>query len=251
MDRSARLTNGVGLDGSGGPMFTPDTEAGHPNAAMRHGGGVFGKAGASWQSSDTLTAGSRASLMHAFYTTSSHLVAPADITYHVTLVHAGGGETARTYGMGTRRSDCGCCRAPPPPGQYPLRRNGAVCPRSWIAWTASGSLPCRFPSTGRTACSTGRRSGCARRVPAAARARPVRAPKAAARAQLENLRHFEQLRSASGGAAAMPDAVEGGRQVWFDGYGRLGGSRRVRLRLTAVRDTRPAEHLRHLPGWRA
>ncbi|MET8678639.1 hypothetical protein ABZW18_13930 [Streptomyces sp. NPDC004647] len=257
VDRSARLTSGIGLDGSGGPMFTPDHAPGHPSAATRIGGGVFGKAGVSWQSSDALNTSSTASLMHALYTDSTHLLVPADITYRITLVRPGGGEITRSYGprqegvqlrLPQRSTATGHAPAPEeqrrPPGHLehldsigfsavPLAVHGAerMFERAEEWLRREGFLPPR--EHGWYAMNEPR-----------------------VQTQLANLRRFEQLRSRLGQAAALPDAVEGGRPVWFELPGHLSGSRRVQLRFTAARDRTPrpgeagappAVHTRRLP----
>ncbi|WP_406002909.1 hypothetical protein [Streptomyces sp. NBC_00829] len=242
VDRSARLTSGVGLDGSGGPMFTPDHAKGHPNAARRTNGLLFGKAGVSWQSSDALNTSNKASMMHALYTDSSHLHVPSDVTYRITLVRAGGGEISGSYGpwpegIQLRLLPRGIGHTP-----TPKERRGLPGHLEHLESIGFSAVPIAVHGAERMfdrAEEWLRREGF---LPPSEHS-GFEWNEGRAQAQLANLRRFEQLRSRLGLAAALPDAVEGGRPVWFEQPGLVSGSRRVQLRFTAARnrDPRPGE----------
>ncbi|WP_110085056.1 hypothetical protein [Streptomyces sp. NRRL WC-3549] len=98
VDRSAKLTSGLGIEGSGGPSFTTDHAEGHPRAAASFGGNVMGKAGLNWQVNDQLNSVSSATLMYGLRTKTSHLLTSGRVTYTVTLHRAGGGRSSSTFG---------------------------------------------------------------------------------------------------------------------------------------------------------
>ncbi|RDD84634.1 hypothetical protein DVZ84_34330 [Streptomyces parvulus] len=250
VEQSSRLTSGVSFDGSGGPMFTPDHAAGHPNAATLMGGSVMGKAGASWQSSDTLSTGSSAALMHALYTTSSHLLTPADIAYDVTLVRSGGGRITGSFGPWPNEVSLRLPQAETLTGHVPTPEERRQLPDHLENLESIGlsAVPVAVEGTGPMfdrAQEWLRREGF---LPPADPERVLNEERA--ERQLENLRWFGQMRSGIGQAAAMSDAVDGGSQVWFDLPDHVGsGARRVQLRFSATRDrTRPIAHARRLPG---
>ncbi|MFI9809522.1 hypothetical protein ACIHEJ_35185 [Streptomyces sp. NPDC052301] len=238
VDRSARLTSGVGLDGSGGPSFTSDHAKGHPNAARRTGGGVFGKAGLSWQSSDALNTSNKASMMHALYTDASHLHVPADVTYEITLVRAGGGRITGSYGPWPESVQLRVL--PRGTGHAPTRQELRALPGHLEHLESVGfsAVPLAVHGVDRMfhrAEEWLRREGFLPPV----EHHGLEWNEARTRAQLANVRRLEQLRSRLGLAAALPDAVEGGRSVWFERPGLMGGIRRVQLRFTAARDRIP------------
>ncbi|WP_326615437.1 lonely Cys domain-containing protein (plasmid) [Streptomyces scopuliridis] len=250
VEQSSRLTSGVALDGSGGPMFTPDQAVGHPDAAKLMGGSVMGKAGASWQSGDTLNTGSSVALMHALYTTNTHLVTPADITYRVTLIRSGGGEITGSFGPWPDGVSVRLPQRSTTTGHVPTPEERRQLPEHLENLESIGysAVPVATEGTGPMfdrAETWLRREGF---LPPAERESVVN--KTRAEQQLENLRRFAQLRSRLGQAAALPDAVDGGRPLWFDLPDHVsGGARRVQLRFSATRDrTRPAAHTRRLPS---
>ncbi|WP_406323961.1 hypothetical protein [Streptomyces niveus] len=249
VDQSSRVTSGVALDGSGGPTFTPDQAVGHPDAAELMGGSVMGKAGASWQSGDTLNTGSSVALMHALYTTNTHLVTPADITYRVTLIRSGGGEITGSFGPWPEAVSLRLPQRSTATGHVPTPEERRQLPEHLENLESVGlsAVPVTAEGTGRMfdrAEAWLRREGF---LPPAERASVFNEDRA--ERQLENLRRFTQLRSRIGQAAAQPDAVDGGRPLWFDLPDHVNGGRRVQLRYSATRDrTRPAAHTRRLPG---
>ncbi|MFE7184277.1 hypothetical protein ACFU80_19655, partial [Streptomyces erythrochromogenes] len=238
VDRSARLTSGIGLDGRGGPVFTPDHAPGHPAAARRVQGIAFGKAGVSWQPSDALNVSNKASMMHALYTDTGHLHVPSDISYRITLVRAGGGTATGSFGpwpegVQLRMLPRGIVRAP---AQEELR--GLPGHLEHLESIGFSAVPLGVSGADRMferAQEWLRREGF---LPPQEHS-PYGVNGALAPAQLANLRRLEQLRSRMGLAAALPDAVEGGRPVWFEQPGTVSGSRRVQLRFTASRDRTP------------
>ncbi|MFJ8794200.1 hypothetical protein [Streptomyces sp. NPDC102462] len=259
VEQSSRLTSGVALDGSGGPMFTPDHEVGHPDAARLMGGSIMAKAGVSWQSGDALNTSSSVALMHALYTTSSHLVTPADITYRVTLIRSGGGEITGSFGPWPDGASLRLPQRSTTTGHVPTPEERRRLPEHLenLESIGSSAVPLAPEGTGPMfdrAETWLRREGF---LPSAERESVFNETRA--EQQLENLRRFAQLRSRLGQAAAMPDAVDGGRPLWFELPDHVsGGMRRVQLRFSATRDRTPpgaqaeaalppAAHVRRLP----
>ncbi|MFD8384655.1 hypothetical protein ACFV2X_40055 [Streptomyces sp. NPDC059679] len=259
VEQSSRLTSGVALDGSGGPMFTPDHEVGHPDAARLMGGSIMAKAGVSWQSGDALNTSSSVALMHALYTTSSHLVTPADITYRVTLIRSGGGEITGSFGPWPDGVSLRLPQRSTTTGHVPTPEERRRLPEHLENLESIGysAVPVAPEGTGPMfdrAETWLRREGF---LPPAERESVFNETRA--EQQLENLRRFAQLRSRLGQAAAMPDAVDGGRPLWFELPDHVsGGTRRVQLRFSATRDRTPpgaqaeaglppAAHVRRLP----
>ncbi|MEV1082696.1 hypothetical protein AB0I98_31460 [Streptomyces sp. NPDC050211] len=259
VEQSSRLTSGVALDGSGGPMFTPDHEVGHPDAARLMGGSFMAKAGVSWQSGDALNTSSSVALMHALYTTSSHLVTPADITYRVTLIRSGGGEITGSFGPWPDGVSLRLPQRSTTTGHVPTPEERRRLPEHLENLESIGysAVPLAPEGTGPMfdrAETWLRREGF---LPPAERESVFNETRA--EQQLENLRRFAQLRSRLGQAAALPDAVDGGRPLWFELPDHVnGGTRRVQLRFSATRDRTPpaaqaedglppAVHARRLP----
>ncbi|MFI0730246.1 hypothetical protein ACH4S9_14590 [Streptomyces sp. NPDC021225] len=259
VEQSSRLTSGVALDGSGGPMFTPDHEVGHPDAARLMGGSIMAKAGVSWQSGDALNTSSSVALMHALYTTSGHLVTPADITYRVTLIRSGGGEITGSFGPWPDGVSLRLPQRSTTTGHVPTPEERRRLPEHLENLESIGysAVPVAPEGTGPMfdrAETWLRREGF---LPPAERESVFNETRA--EQQLENLRRFAQLRSRLGQAAAMPDAVDGGRPLWFELPDHVsGGTRRVQLRFSATRDRTPpaaqaeaglppAVHARRLP----
>ncbi|WP_409055177.1 hypothetical protein [Streptomyces sp. SYP-A7185] len=259
VNQSSQLSNGVGLSGSGGPMFTPDHAAGHPDAAEHIGGSVMGRAGATWQSSDALNISSAAALMHALYTTSSHLLAPADITYRITLIRSGGGEITGSYGPWPDSVSLRLTQQSTALGHAPTPQELRRLPEHLENLESIGfsAVPLAAEGTGPMfdrAETWLRQEGF---LPPTAPEHVINEVRA--ERQLENLRRFARLRSRHGQAAALPDAVDGGRPLWFDLPDQVsGGTRRVQLRFSATRDRTPtagqeqagpppAVHTRRLP----
>ncbi|MGP4012017.1 hypothetical protein [Streptomyces sp. 4N124] len=259
VEQSSRLTSGVALDGSGGPMFTPDHEVGHSDAARLMGGSIMGKAGVSWQSGDALNTSSSVALMHALYTTSSHLVTPADTTYRVTLIRSGGGEITGSFGPWPDGVSLRLPQRSTMTGHVPTPEERRRLPEHLENLESIGysAVPLAPEGTGPMfdrAETWLRREGF---LPPAERESVFNETRA--EQQLENLRRFAQLRSRLGQAAALPDAVDGGRPLWFELPDHVsGGTRRVQLRFSATRDRTPpaaqaedglppAVHTRRLP----
>ncbi|MBK3547308.1 lonely Cys domain-containing protein, partial [Streptomyces sp. MBT60] len=101
VDKSAKLTSGMGVEAAGGPAFTTDHTPGHPAAASSFGGNLMGKAAVNWQLTDQLSNVSSATLMHGLRTKSSHLLTSGRVAYTATLHRAGGGRISSTFGPWT------------------------------------------------------------------------------------------------------------------------------------------------------
>ena len=253
VDRSAKLTSGLGIEGSGGPTFTTDHAAGHPRAAASFGGNLLGKAGVNWQTNEGLNTAESATLMQGLRTRRSHVLTAGRVTYDVTLHRAGGGRVTGTFGpwddgLRLRIAQRATMEGHPPGpdevreppehlenldsigyGETPLKVDGAdaMFARAEATLREEGFLP-----------PAGRRR----------RSVPFRLDEPLVLAQLENLRRLRQMRSRLGLATSVPDGVDGGEPVWFERPNAVTGTRRVQLRFSVTRDTaRPSVHTRRLP----
>ncbi|MGW6455754.1 lonely Cys domain-containing protein [Streptomyces sp. NPDC055078] len=255
VEQSVQLGSGVGLDAGGGPTFTTDHPAGHPDAGTHFGGGLQGRIGGAWKNDEVLTGTGTANLVHGTQTTGGQLHTPATVGYDVILYHARGGETRGAFGpwpdglvllvpprdvVAGQRPHGEEVRALPERlehldsigyAEVPVRAEGAALTamldraQAWLR--TEGFLPPAEPAS-----SSG-----------------IRLDEPLRRAQLANLRRFGQLRTRIGFALAMPEAVDGGRPLFFEKPAIGVATRRVQLRLSAARDaTRPSEHTRRVPG---
>ncbi|MFD6424903.1 hypothetical protein ACFWEP_23395, partial [Streptomyces sp. NPDC060198] len=276
VDGQAKVTNAVGVDLGVGPTFTGSHAKGHPDAAGKVAGSVLGKGGVRWQTSDTLSNGGSATISHSLRSSRSHLLTPASVRHTVTLVRPGGGETVRRFGPWDDGMQLRVPARADAAGKVPdgdelrflpaelehLRSIGTTAaplsvegPEQLFAhaevWLrANGFLPASATTTSRTA---------------------VLPDEALVQAQLNNLRRFEQARSAIGLRAAVDAMVDGGHALWLEKPTTGGGTRRIRLNLRATRDDttpdpvdpapdttpapvpapaapRPSRHVRTLPG---
>lgn len=163
VDRSAKLTSGLGIEASGGPSFTTDHAEGHPNAASSFGGNLMGKAGANWQLNDQLNNVSSATLMYGLRTKTSHLLTSGRVTYTVTLHRAGGGQVSSTFGPWEDGLRLRIARRAAMAGHRPGPEEVRALPEHLENLDSIGYTETPSRSTERTRCSRGRRRGCARR----------------------------------------------------------------------------------------
>ncbi|MCZ9344726.1 hypothetical protein NGM37_43965, partial [Streptomyces sp. TRM76130] len=94
VDLSSKYTSGLALTGSGAAALTADHRQGHPDAARLIGGSLGLRGQATAIVTNTYGASSSSGTMHAIRTNRSHLLAPAAVTYQVTLIRPDGTETA-------------------------------------------------------------------------------------------------------------------------------------------------------------
>ncbi|MBZ9639546.1 hypothetical protein [Streptomyces sp. PSKA30] len=248
VESTARFTSGVTVEGSIGPNFTTDREAGHPHAADQVGWSLTGKVGLTWRSQTILGSGGSASVDHAIRSNRAHLLVPAAVAYTVTFVNARGEIRAldRPVDMrmririlpasdvrGERPSGAGIRRLP----EDLENMRGLGLSATPLEVTAPTELFDRAEEWLRN-------NGFLPQPSAAVYDGP------AARARLLNLLRFQQMRSRVGLRTAMDAALDGGSAVWFEvPTFPSRAPRRVQLRFTAERDQgRSAEHCRTLPG---
>ncbi|WP_318219103.1 hypothetical protein [Streptomyces sp. SCL15-6] len=256
IEGQARLTSGVGITGSAGPVFSSLRSSGPVNLA--NAGSLLGRAGGQWQTSDTFAGGGTAAIMHSARSKRSHLLTPADVTYTVTLIRPDGSEvrppadnpiSSRPSGMHLRllaREDArGHVPTPDevrtlPPELENLRAIGLTATpiavqgtealfqhaEDWLRENGFLPPPPHRPSRNRI-------------VP----------DEALVQARLNNLRRFEQARSEIGLRAATDSMVDGGHPIYLE-KPTATGIHRIQLRLTATRSPgpdRPSRHTSTLP----
>ncbi|MFD4843780.1 hypothetical protein ACFWP1_10785, partial [Streptomyces sp. NPDC058425] len=254
IDSSAKFTSGAALDGSVGPSFTGDRAQGHPDAATKAAGSFAVKGGVKGQTSATLSASGSATMAHAVRSNRGHLLTPARVTHHVTLIRARGGSTARAFGPWDDGMRLRVLAAEQAEGtEHRPGQGDRQLPEELENLRSLGASTAPLAVDGTEQMFE--------RAEAWLRAEGFLPPleahfglfdEARAQAQLANLRRFEQARSEIGLRAAADAMVDGGHPEWFDLPDRTGGVRRVQLRLSAFRDTAPgpatdARHRRTLP----
>ncbi|HBF80752.1 MAG TPA: hypothetical protein DD420_12745, partial [Streptomyces sp.] len=253
VDRSAKLTSGLGIEASGGPSFTTDHAEGHPGAASSFGGNLMGKAGANWQLNDQLNSVSSATLMHGLRTKTSHLLTSGRVTYTVTLHRAGGGQVSSTFGPWDDGLRLRIARRAAMAGHRPGPEEVRELPEHLENLESIGYTETPLKIAGADPLFTRaeawlRQEGFLPPDAPRRRSLPFRLDEPLVVAQLENLRRLRQMRSTFGLAASAADGVDGGEPVWFDRPNAVSGTRRVQLRFSVTRDTaRPSVHTRRLP----
>ncbi|MDW6059168.1 hypothetical protein SAZ11_15470 [Streptomyces sp. FXJ1.4098] len=253
VDRSARFTSGIGIEGSGGPTFTTDHAAGHPRGPASFGGNLMGKAGVNWQVNEGLNTASSATLMHGVYTGSSHLLTPSRVTYDVTFYRAGGGEVTGSFGpwedglrlrIAQRATMAGHRPGPDEVRELPEHlENLESIGYSETPFKVEGADPLFARAEAWL-----RQEGFLPPAEPRRRSFPFRLDEPLVLAQLENLRRLGRMRSQFALATSAPDEVDGGHPEWFERPNAVTGTRRVQLRFSITRDTgRHSEHTRRLP----
>ncbi|MFE2397658.1 lonely Cys domain-containing protein, partial [Streptomyces sp. NPDC059425] len=253
VDKSAKLTSGVGVEGAGGPSFTTDHAPGHPAAGSSFGGNLMGKAAVNWQLNEQLSNVSSATLMHGLRTKSSHLLTSGRVTYTVRLHRAGGGLVSSTFGPWEDGLRLRIAQRTTMAGHRPTPAELRELPEHLENLESIGYTETPLKVDGADPLFTAaeawlRREGFLPPDRPRHRAPAFRLDEPLVVAQLENLRRLRQMRSTFGLASSAPDAVDGGEPVWFERPNAVSGTRRVQLVFTAARDTaRPAVHSRRLP----
>ncbi|WP_143588602.1 lonely Cys domain-containing protein, partial [Streptomyces albovinaceus] len=253
VDKSAKLTSGMGVEAAGGPAFTTDHTPGHPAAASSFGGNLVGKAAVNWQLTDQLSNVSSATLMHGLRTKSSHLLTSGRVAYTATLHRAGGGRISSTFGPWTDGLRLRIAQRATMAGHRPTPAELRELPEHLENLESIGYTETPLKVDGADPLFTAaeawlRREGFLPPVRHRSRSAVFRLDEPLVVAQLENLRRLRQMRSTYGLASSAPDAVDGGESVWFERPNAVSGTRRVQLVFSAARDTtRPAVHTRRLP----
>ncbi|MEU9247709.1 OTU domain-containing protein, partial [Streptomyces sp. NPDC048385] len=265
VDLSSKYTSGIGVSGSGAAALTGDHAQGHPDASGTVGGSLGLRGQTQATVTNTYSASSSAGTMHAIRTNRSHLLTPSGVTYRVTLIRPDGVETQApaltlAHGMDLRvlsRTDA--------VGHQPSAAELRELPDALERLDAIGLSTAPLDVTGTDALFTEAEAWLRREgflppaapgptgiVPRLQRAARNMEPEHQIRlhAQLNNLRRLREARSRSGLRAATDAMVDGGHALHFEVPNSTDtGVRRVRLLLTAVRDTAtPSSHLRVLPG---
>ncbi|MEV0478459.1 hypothetical protein AB0I50_53500, partial [Streptomyces prunicolor] len=267
VDLSSKYTSGIGVSGSGAAALTGDDSQGHPDAFGTIGGSLGLRGQTQATVTNTYSASSSAGTMHAIRTNRGHLLTPSGVTYQVTLIRPDGTETTappltQTHGMDLRvlsKADA--------TGHAPTDDETRELPDSLDRLDGIGLSAAPLDVTGTDglfdeAETWLRGEGFLPPAPTATRPTGIGARlKQAARdhepehqirlhAQLNNLRRLREARSRTGLRAATDAMVDGGHALHFEVPNSTDtGVRRVRLLLTAERDTPQAStHNLVLPG---
>ncbi|MGW3109747.1 hypothetical protein ACWDEW_48650, partial [Streptomyces sp. NPDC001100] len=267
VDLSSKYTSGIGISGSGAAALTGDHSQGHPDASGTIGGSLGLRGQTQATVTNTYSASSSAGTMHAIRTNRGHLLTPSGVTYQVTLIRPDGTETrapalTRAHGMDLRvlsKADA--------TGHPPTAAETRELPDSLERLDGIGLSAAPLDVTGTDglfdeAEAWLRREGFLPPSPTAPAPTGVGARlKQALRnhepehqirlhAQLNNLRRLREARSRTGLRAATDAMVDGGHSLHFEVPNSSDtGVRRVRLLLTADRDTGQAStHHLVLPG---
>ncbi|MBK6018894.1 hypothetical protein JHN45_48525, partial [Streptomyces sp. MBT53] len=257
MDLSSKYTSGIGFTASVAGALTGDHSEGHPDASSVVGGSLGLRAQAQATVTNTYSASSSAGTMHAIRTNQSHLLAQTAVTYEVTLIRPDGREIDApdldlTHGMDLRllSRTTAAGRTPTPAETRELphsleRLDGIGLSAAPLDVTGTDELFDRAEAWLRDrgflpSAPTG--IGLVRNYEPEHQIR--------LHAQLNNLRRLREARSRTGLRAATDAMVDGGHALHFEvPTGTDTGVRRVRLLLTAERDTTQASrHDLVLPG---
>ncbi|WP_405537424.1 hypothetical protein OG787_31905 [Streptomyces sp. NBC_00075] len=248
VDSSAKLTSGVALDGSVGPSFTGDHDRGHAGATSVVSGSFVGKAGARLQTNSALAAGGSASMTHSVRSNRSHLLGPVRVTHRVTLIRARGGSTSHDFGPWDAGMQLRILSKADALGQEHAPGEGLrELPDELENLQNLGMSAAPLAVTGTEPLFERAESWLRERgfLPPAEPTPGTLFDEETAKAQLMNLRRFEQARSEVGLRASVDSMLDGGQALWFDRPSRTGGTRRVQLRLSAFRDTADGTGTRH------
>ncbi|MBK3581359.1 hypothetical protein JHN63_47880, partial [Streptomyces sp. MBT65] len=267
VDLSSKYTSGLGVSGSGAAALTGDQSQGHPDAASVIGGSLGLRGQTQATVTNTYSAGSSAGTMHAIRTNRGHLLTPSGVTYQVTLIRPDGTETAAPALTQAHGMDLRVLSKADATGHAPTVAETRELPDSLERLDGIGLSAAPLDVTGTDglfdeaetwlrdqgflppAPTAPRPTGVGGRLKQAVRNHE---PEHQIRlhAQLNNLRRLREARSRTGLRAATDAMVDGGHALHFEvPTGTDTGVRRVRLLLTAERDTTQASrHHRVLPG---
>ncbi|KPI20019.1 hypothetical protein OK006_9543, partial [Actinobacteria bacterium OK006] len=251
IEAQARLTSGVGITGSVGPVLNSLRTKGPVN--LGNTGSLLGRGGGQWQTSDTFVGGGTAAIIHSARTKRSHLLTPADVTYTVTLIRPDGSEvrppadnplSPRPSGMHLRllaREDA--------QGHEPTQDEKRTLPPELESLRTIGLTATPIAVRGTEALFQHaedwlRENGFLPPPPQSPSRNRIVPDEALVQARLNNLRRFEQARSEIGLRAATDSMVDGGHPIYLE-KPTATGIHRVQLRLTATRSPDPDHPSRH------
>ncbi|MGW2050898.1 hypothetical protein ACWCPF_37875 [Streptomyces sp. NPDC001858] len=242
LDGRTTVSNGIALDVSTGPSLTADRAPGHPGASAVIGGSALVKGQVRWQSSDSLALGGTGTMLHAVRSNRSHLLAPSEVQYTVTLVRPGIGDRVHGLDPWPAGLSLRVLAAEDARGQRPTGEALRSLPPELANLQSIGltTTPVRVEGTEVlfTRAETWLRDN--GYLPQGARNR-VLPDEALVQAQLTNLRQLDTARSQLGLRAAVEAMVDGGHSLWFERPTPT-ATQRVRLRLTATKDHDAARH---------
>ncbi|MFE4824295.1 hypothetical protein ACFRFU_49775, partial [Streptomyces sp. NPDC056704] len=250
IEGQARITSGVGVTGSVGPVLS-GLRTNPVNLANT--GSLLGRGGGQWQTSDTFVGGGTAAIIHSARTKRSHLLIPADVTYTVTLIRPDGSEvrppadnplSPRPSGMHLRllaREDAR--------GHVPTQNEVRTLPPELESLRTIGLTATPIAVQGTEALFQHaedwlRENGFLPPPPHRPSRNRIVPDEALVQARLNNLRRFEQARSEIGLRAATDSMVDGGHPIYLE-KPTTTGIHRVQLRLTATRTPGPDHPSRH------
>ncbi|NJQ08059.1 hypothetical protein, partial [Streptomyces lonarensis] len=261
-DRKATLGSGGGFDFRGGVFATSGLPAEASGPTAQYGGGGGGRIGYGAKGTDSLTLASSATLVHGVSSKTNSLLTEATVRYTATFFGVQGAPTVRSFGSapsapGARRaSDAGprdsyrllvaAVDADTSRGREPTPEERRTLPSHLETLRGIGldTVPTRLdidPESLDAAETALRDRGF---LPPEAESSGWVTDRVLQGQQLENLRKLTRLRGRWGLAMSTPDAVDGGRSLWFEA-----GGRRARLQLDVRRDQgRSVVHQRRLPG---
>ncbi|NJQ15280.1 hypothetical protein HCN52_10035, partial [Streptomyces bohaiensis] len=254
-DRKATLSRGAGVDVRGGVFATSGFPDGASGPTAQVGGGGGGRLAHSSKVTDSLQVASSASLVHGLSSKAHSLLTEATVRYTATFYGTHGTPTVERFGTAPTAPPAAGTPAPyrllvasadaaTARGTVPTAAERRALPPHLDALRGIGIdvVPTRLdidPTTLDAAETALREQGF---LPPAERSRTDGG--SLQREQLENLRKLKKLRGRWGLAMSVPDAVDGGRSLWFEA-----GGKRARLTLDTLPDpSRDATHERRLPG---
>ncbi|WP_213087780.1 lonely Cys domain-containing protein [Streptomyces griseoaurantiacus] len=264
---SSKYTSGIAITGNVAAALTGDHSEGHPHSADTIGGSAGARGQAQINVSNTYGAESSSGTMHAVRTNRSHLLAPAAVGYRVTLIRPDGTESPAPVFSPKHGMDLRVLSKADAEGHRPSDEELRELPDSLEHLDGLGLSAAPLDVTGTAALYDRaeawlRREGFLPPAPGTPAATGLGAKlKKLARdhepehqirlhAQLNNLRKLRDARSRVGRRAGSDSMIDGGQSLHFEiPTGTDTGVRRVRLQLTAERDTsRESRHDKVLPG---
>ncbi|MGM0354429.1 lonely Cys domain-containing protein, partial [Streptomyces sp. ECR3] len=264
---SSKYTSGIAITGNVAAALTGDHSVGHPHSADTIGGSAGARGQAQINVSNTYGAESSSGTMHAVRTNRSHLLAPAAVGYRVTLIRPDGTESPAPVFSPKHGMDLRVLSKADAEGHRPSDEELRELPDSLEHLDGLGLSAAPLDVTGTAALYDRaeawlRREGFLPPAPGTPAATGLGAKlKKLARdhepehqirlhAQLNNLRKLRDARSRVGRRAGADSMIDGGQSLHFEiPTGTDTGVRRVRLQLTAERDTsRESRHDKVLPG---
>ncbi|WP_299531524.1 hypothetical protein [uncultured Streptomyces sp.] len=250
VEGQAKYTSGIAVDVNVNPAFTGDTSAGHAAASTAWAlAAPVGKGGLKYETSDALSSGGSAAVMHAVRSNRSHLLTPSTVTHTLTLLRPGGGEIRKAMGPWRNGMQLRVLSAADALGTNPAEVRSLPAELDRLESVGLSATPLGVTGADPLFDQAAQWLRTEGYLPSATHSRSSVLPdEALVQAQLANLRRFETARSDVGLRAATDGMVDGGHSLWLDRPTPT-GTQRVRLRLGATRDTAaPVAHVKSLPG---